>query len=157
MKVAIDADIPKRVVRALSVIYGSDELDFVWIPDLVPARTGDALWADKFRQEGGRITVSADKNIARHPHQIAAFQHNKMICFFMKPPWSSQRMHFKAAHLVYWWPAMHRKIDESSLGDVWEVPLQFTNHEMRSLRVPDVSVTNAREQAVIKSKRKKGE
>jgi len=157
MKVAIDADIPKKAVKALSVVYGSNELTFVWIPELVPPRTADALWADKFRQEGGRVTISADKNIAKHPHQILAFQQNKMISFFMKPPWSSQRMHFKAAHLIYWWPAIYRKIEESSLGDVWEVPMLFSNRDMKSLKIPHDVIMGVQKELGNRSGRRKGQ
>jgi len=101
LKIAIDADIPRKVLNALTALYGSSETAFIWIPDLVPANTPDEFWADKFRQVGGRVTISADKAIAKHPHQILAFQKNELICFFMQPPWSMQRMQqSRSPHLL---------------------------------------------------------
>jgi hypothetical protein len=136
--VALDADIPKKAVTALKVIFGGDELDFLWVPDIVPANTEDIFWAPVFRKKGGRVIISGDKEIAKRPHQIIAFQQNELICFFMEPPWSSNyRLNAKAASLIYWWPAIATQIEKSSLGDVWQVPLGWKIGEMKSLRIPE--------------------
>jgi hypothetical protein len=143
LKIAIDADIPRKVLNALAALYGGKETEFVWIPDLVPANTPDEFWADKFRQVGGRVTISADKAIANHPHQLLAFKRNELTCFFMQPPWSMQRLHMKAAHLIYWWPAIEKQIEKSKVGDAWQVPYQFSGGEMKELRLPDEAIKQA--------------
>lgn len=140
MKIAIDADIPIKAYRALQVVYGSDETEFVYIPELVPANTQDEFWADEFRRVGGRITISADRNIAKRPHQILAFQQNELICFFLSSRWSETRLNVKAAHLIYWWPMIEKKIEESSVGDVWQIPAGFTGGDMKNLRIPDDAI-----------------
>lgn len=140
MKIAIDADIPAKACSALKAVYGSEETEFIHIPSLVPANSQDEFWAQEFRKVGGRVVISADVHIARRPHQILAFQNNELTCFFMQPPWSVQRLNVKVAHLIYWWPTIEAKIDESRVGDVWQVPHTFKISDMKSLRIPDEAV-----------------
>jgi hypothetical protein len=153
MQVAF-ADIPRKASKALTAVYGSGELEFVYVPDIVAPGTDDGFWAERFRQLGGRITLSGDKNIAKRPHQIIAFQRNELITFFMEPPWSSAPLHAKAAHLIYWWPAISKQIDNSSVGDVWQVPYRFESGDMKSLRIPEDAIAKITERNAIRAVQK---
>ena len=137
IKVALDANVPPRLVRMLESGYSGQGFEFLWVPDLVPANTEDEYWAGAFRRFGGQIVVSGDKNIAKKPHQISAFKENDLICFFCDKKWSEQDNTYKASHLIYWWPQIQLKFEESSPKDCWWVPMGIREQPFKPVKVPD--------------------
>src|SRR5690606_11464749 len=109
----------------------------IWVPEFVPPRTQDESWADSFRRFGGRVVISGDKNIAKRPHQVLAFKENRFVCFFCDKNWASKDGMFKVAHLIYWWPRIQNKINESQPMDCWWVPALIQRAEFRKVEVPD--------------------
>jgi len=75
-------NIPPRAVRTLHSAYGDQGYEFICQHEFAPTTADDELWAAAFRRRSGTVIISADKNIARRPHQILAFQDNNLICFF---------------------------------------------------------------------------
>lgn len=69
-KVALDANLPPRFVRMLQSGFGDQGYEFLWEPNFAPAEAADESWAASFSRFGGEVVLSADKNIARRPHQI---------------------------------------------------------------------------------------
>ena len=81
----------------LTTGFGDQGFEFIYESDFAPADAPDEHWAVAFKRFGGRIVHSADKNIAKKPHQIMAFKENGLICFFLESRWSSSTaVHIKS-------------------------------------------------------------
>lgn len=139
VKVAVDEDVPSRVVDALNALYGDTGYEFLYVPKIVHSGAQDEFWADAVKKQGVQIVLSADKRIASTPHKILAFKKNGLICFFMSPRWSSQSFKFKAAQLTLWWPEIAKKIKDSKPKDCWQVPMRWsgTKTDFKELVLPD--------------------
>jgi hypothetical protein len=150
VKVALDANIPQRVVRMLNSGFGDQGFEFVWEPDFAPAQSEDEFWATAFRRFGGQITLSADKNIAKRPHQILAFQENKLISFFMLHGWANMDMTFKVGHLVAWWPRIQIHIPQCKAGEAYWVPMSMRTIPFKKVELPDGILKKAAESRATK-------
>lgn len=150
-KVAIDVNIPRRAVRLLNTGFGDQGFEFIFESDFAPAPATDEFWAAAFRRFGGQIVLSGDKNIAKRPHQILAFQENDLICFFCDRRWASTDGAYKLAHLIYWWPRVQAQIDRSKPRDCWWIPMAIqADHAFRKVEIP----THVKAQVTIDAKQK---
>jgi hypothetical protein len=123
--------------------------EFIHEPDFAPRTAEDEHWALAFRRFGGEIVVSADKNIAKRPHQIVAFKDNNLICFFCEKTWSQRDHTFKAAHRVYWWPRIHAHLGNCKSKDCWWVPMGIGPLEFREVKVPTHVLKTAKAQKSV--------
>lgn len=138
-KVAVDEDVSRRIATMLNAGYGDKGYEFVFIADLTGHGAEDEFWAERFKRFGGEIVLSADKNIAKNPYKLKAFQDNDLICFFMQPLWSNRPGHYKLAHAVYWWHWIDKYLVSCQPKDCWQVPLPLngSDAEFKKLQVPD--------------------
>jgi hypothetical protein len=137
VRVAIDACIPERLVRMLNSGFGDTGYEFVWEPEFAPANADDEFWAVAFKRFGGAIVIFGDKNIAKRPHQIAAFRDSGLISFFMLHGWSNMDLTFKAAHTISWWPKIQAHLAQCQPGDSFWVPMTIRNVPFKKVMVPD--------------------
>ncbi|MFN4311711.1 MAG: hypothetical protein ACK4FK_14095 [Ferrovibrio sp.] len=121
VKVALDANIPERVVRMLNSGFKDTGYEFHWEPSFAPASAEDEFWAAAFQRFGGSVVITGDKNIAKRPHQIAAFRKCGLVGFFCTHKWSEFDLAYKCGHLIKWWPEM-RTIIERGDKKCWWVP-----------------------------------
>lgn len=119
IRVAVDECVSPRIARALGQIY--DRYEFIPVRDLVPARTEDEMWADNFKRFGGFVVLSGDVNIAKRPHQAAAFIDNGFVSFFPSGSWGRLLMHCQAAHLIHSWPRAAKIIEKGVRGACWRM------------------------------------
>jgi len=136
-KVALDVNIPLRLVRMLNSGFQDQGFEFIWEPEFANAADPDEHWAVAFRRFGGEVVISGDKNIAKRPHQILAFQDNDLICFFCEHTWASQDMTFKCAHLLMWWTRIQAALATAKPKDCWWVPMALRDVPMRKVVLPD--------------------
>ena len=125
IKVACDANIPERAVRMLAAGFQEDGFEFIWEPEFAAANAEDEFWASSFQKFGGSVVLTGDKNIAKRPHQIAAFKQCGLICFFLGSRWAQQDLTFKAAHLIKWWPAIQAELVSANPCDCWCLPVSM--------------------------------
>ena len=144
VKIACDVNIPQRLVRVLQTGFGDQGFEFIWEPEFAAATADDEVWADAFKRFGGQVVLSGDKNIAKRPHQMIAFQDNDFICFFCDRLWNNQDLTFKVAHLVYWWPRIQEKLADSVPRDCWWVPMGIRPLPFRKVEIPAHVLQQAR-------------
>jgi hypothetical protein len=136
IKVALDANVPPRVVDMLAAGYTDQGFEFYWEPQFAAADAPDEFWAEAFRRFGGRIVISGDKDIARKPHQMMAFIESGMTSFFCQSRWSSMSFGFKAAHLAYWWPKIAEHIERDGRPSCWWIPLNTSGNALKAAELP---------------------
>ncbi|MDF1734932.1 MAG: hypothetical protein P1U37_06575 [Minwuia sp.] len=123
IKVALDANIPQRTVGMLNSGFRDQGYEFHWEPSFASSSAEDEFWAAAFTRFGGQVVLTGDKNIARRPHQIAAFREHGLIGFYCARTWAQSDLAYKSAHLIRWWPTIHEMIAEAKPGDAWWVPM----------------------------------
>jgi hypothetical protein len=123
--------------------FGDQGFEFVWEPEFAPASSEDEFWAVAFKRFGGQIVISGDKNIAKRPHQIAAFKQNGLISFFMLHGWSCMDLTFKVGHTVAWWPRIQNQLHECHAGDAFWVPMALRNVPFKKVEIPDGVIKKA--------------
>jgi hypothetical protein len=101
-----------------------------------------------FRDQGfgGEVVISADKNIAKRPHQVLAFKDNGLICFFMQRTWASQDMTFKCAHLMCWWMRIMPQLKAMRPRDCHWVPMTWCDGPLKEVVLPDALDPKTRRQ-----------
>ena len=135
-RVAIDVNMPRRLVRMLNTGFGAQGFEFVYETEFAEARDEDEFWATAFRRFGGEVVLSGDKFIAKKPHQIIAFKQNNLICFFCESRWGNADVTFKVAHMIYWWPRIQNHLEACSPRDCWWVPMPVHAAEFAKGRAP---------------------
>jgi hypothetical protein len=135
-KVALDANIPERLVRMLQSGFGDQGYEFLWEPDFAAANAGDDVWTVAFRRFGGQLVITGDKNLARRPHQVLGFIENDLVGFFFERKWAERDLAFKAAHMMMWWPRIQRQYSTCRPRDCWWVPSVLRDGAMRKVELP---------------------
>jgi hypothetical protein len=117
--------------------FGDQGFEFVYEAQFAEPTAEDEFWAVAFRRFGGEVVLSGDKNIAKRPHQIAAFKENGLKCFFMLHGWSSMDIVFKVAHTIAWWPRIQGQIAKCGPGDAYWVPMALRPVPFKKVELPD--------------------
>jgi hypothetical protein len=142
-KVALDVNMPERLVRMLNSGFRDQGFEFVWEPDFASRSATDEHWATAFRLFGGEIAITGDKNIAKRPHQILAFQENDLICFFCKHDWARQDLTFKCAHVLMWWMRIQVVLETAQPRDCWWIPMALRDIPLERVVVPHAQIQAA--------------
>jgi hypothetical protein len=150
-RVALDFNVSHRLVGALNELYGHNGFEFMHVSKMVPPKTEDTVWADRYKRFGGRIVISGDCRIAYRPHEAVAFVDNGFVSFFPEKDWSRLRAAARSAFLVYWWPRMAQTAQACSDGCCWRLPCVVRGGELRlkdcepePLVIPDQVLADAR-------------
>lgn len=143
-KVALDANIPYRLVAMLNSGFKDQGYEFIWEPKFASPSAKDEHWATIFRRFGGEIVITGDKNIAKRPHQILAFKENDLICFFNTNTWAEHDMTFKCAHTMMWWMRIQPILATAKPRDCWWLPMSLRDGTPKEVRIPDGAFKEAR-------------
>lgn len=156
VKVALDFNIAERVAAALGEMYGSQGFEFIHLKTLVDGATPDVVWADVFRQVGGRYVLSGDCRIAYRPHEAVAFIDNGLVSVFPDGAWSKLRGNARAAFLIYHWPDVVKWLAAVTEGSCWKLPVVLKDGELRlspcppeRLKIPPPVLATARAQRML--------
>ncbi|MBI1252061.1 MAG: hypothetical protein GC189_11365 [Alphaproteobacteria bacterium] len=141
---ALDANLPERLVSLLRAAFNDLGYEFMWEPDFAPANAQDEFWLDAFRRFGGEIVLSADKNIARRPHQLLAFREAKLKGFFFNRNWANHHGWYKVAHLMLWFPRIAALAKASRPGDCYWVPAQLQAKDFKPVNFAHIVQSSAR-------------
>lgn len=151
VRVALDSNLSPRLVGVLESMYGHKGYEFTHVDDLVPAGTGDTIWADVFKKFGGRIVLSGDYRIATRPHEAIAFIDNGFTAFFPDQHWPKLRSNGQAAFLVHHWPEIEAAINSEGIGTCWRMKTKMNASgiilgkiELERLQIPDEVLNVAR-------------
>ncbi len=72
MKVRADEHVAPKIVQAIRVVALSTGWELTGVREFHAARTMDETWLPRFASEGGKAILTADANILKRPHLIAA-------------------------------------------------------------------------------------
>jgi len=136
IKVALDANVPQRLVWMLQSGFGDQGFEFLWEPNFAAANAKDEAWTAAFRRFGGQLVITGDKNLAKRPHQILAFMESGLIGFFFERRWANHDLPFKAAHMMIWWPRIQSKFGECKPRECWWVPGILGGGDFRRAELP---------------------
>jgi hypothetical protein len=139
VRVALDVNVARRIVTLLRAGFHDQGFEFMWEPEFAPHDATDEYWLDVFQKFGGEIVLSADKNIARRPHQMLAFRDTALKGFFFTRNWSQKPLRVQAAHAVFWWPRIARKASLCKPGEAFWVPSVIQDKEFREVKLPSKS------------------
>jgi hypothetical protein len=133
VRVALDWCVSPYVANALAALYARDGFEFLHLKNIPGAVGDDVIWADVFKQFGGRIVLSGDHQIGVKPHEASAFIDNGFLSFFPEGNWAQMKMHEKAAALVYWWPKVREvyEANKDTAGGCWRIPFVVSNGILR--------------------------
>jgi hypothetical protein len=144
--VAIDCNMPERMVTLLQTGFGQQGFEFIHESKFADRRDDDEHWVEKFRQFGGRVVLSADRNIGKRPHQRLAFKRAGMKTFFLHQKWHTFSMSYRAAHLIQWWPRVADQLRQMRNGDAFWVPPSMEG-AFKAVEVPEEVLNAARKVA----------
>jgi hypothetical protein len=123
IRVAVDANIPKRIIDLLKAGFQDQGYEFFQISEFANPRSADEFWADAFKRFGGEIVITADSGIARRPHQIRAFEAAGLKTFFFEPRWMQRPIDYKSSHVIFWWPKIAEYCERIGPGRCYWVPV----------------------------------
>ena len=119
MKVRADEHVSPKIVQVLRVISLSVGWELTGVREFHGARTADETWVPKFAAEGGQAIITADANMLKRPHLIAAIQQSGVLGLVLPTAWAQARRHIQASSLIYFWPEIEKCMAGASPGDTW--------------------------------------
>lgn len=137
-KVAIDACLSPRLAKALNDMYRHLGYEFIHVNDF--GGGDDLIWSEVFSKFGGKIVLSGDTNIAKRPHQQAAFIECKLTCFFPSHPFQNLTPNLQCAYLIYVWELIHKNINSYPIGTCWKIPTQYRTNSLTLSEKPFVQM-----------------
>ena len=114
---AVDACISPQIAKTLETAYSASGFKFISVEDLGGGE--DEVWADSFRQFGGRLVLSGDANIGKRPHQAAAFIELGLTCYFPKSPFNHLRIFQQHAYILHNWRIISDHFQKHSSPGCW--------------------------------------
>lgn len=140
MKIAFDEHVPPLLVRVFeSLVKEGDVIpaEFVSARDYgVPKAKSDVPWLVRFAKEGGRVVISGDKKMRGNLHEQAAIVGSGLVVFFFHPKWNNLDPWTRAASLIKWWPKVQEAINSARPGDMFEIPADFGDGDLRNVTPP---------------------
>ena len=149
IKVAIDENLSPKLAKSLQEMYGHLGYDFMHVKEIGGGK--DEIWAETFNRFGGQLIVSGDINIAKRPHQQAAFVGHGFVCFFPQGHFVQLRPEFQVAYLMHAWKCIHNKLSHIVCGSCWQMPvvyrenkLSISDREFKEMKVPESILNDCR-------------
>lgn len=126
MKVKFDENISTRLIEAIRALESDRTIEIGSVLQDYGTGKADPDWMFRFRDEGGVAMISGDHNILQTPVNLAAYAASGLISIWPPPGFPELKRFGQAAFLVRWWPVIKAKIVQSSPGDRWRLPMQWT-------------------------------
>jgi hypothetical protein len=86
VKFFFDNNLAAKLAKGLNG-FVSPEHEVIHLKEKFPANTPDTDWMRALGHEKDWIIVTADTNIGKNPHEIAAWKEAGHTIFFLKPGW----------------------------------------------------------------------
>jgi hypothetical protein len=95
----------------------------------------DETWLPRFASEGGKAIITADANMLKRPHLIAAVQQSGVCGIILPSVWAQARRHVQAASLIRFWPEIEATLTGAQAGEFWRLPTTLYSGSLERLRV----------------------
>ena len=135
MKVRADEHVAPKIVQVLRIIALSTGWELTGVREFHAARTLDETWLPRFASEGGKAIITADANMLKRPHLIAAVQQSGVCGIILPSVWAQARRNIQAASLIYFWPEIEATLTTAQAGEFWRVPTTLYAGSLEKLRV----------------------
>ena len=126
MKIKFDENVSTRLVDAIAKLETDSAIELSSVPRDYGAGIADPAWMFRFRDEGGVAMVSGDHAILQKPVNLKAYTAAGLISIWPAAGWPELKRWGQSALLIRWWPLIKQKIQASSPGDRWRVPMAWT-------------------------------
>jgi hypothetical protein len=135
LKVRADEHVSPKIVRAVKEVALSVECELSHVRDVHGARTADETWIPRFAAEGGKAIITADANLLKRPHQIAAIQASGLFGVILPPTWAVAKRHIQASALIYHWPEIELCFAGAQSGEFWRIPAALHKGPLEKLNI----------------------
>lgn len=135
MKVRADEHVAPKIVQALRVVALSSGWELTGVREFHAARTLDETWLPRFASEGGRAIITADANMLKRPHLIAAVQRSGLCGLILPSAWAHARRNVQAASLIRFWPEIEAIFTAAQPGEFWRLPTSLYSGSLEKLKV----------------------
>ena len=122
MKVRADENVSPKIIQALRLISLSAGWDLTGVREVHGTRTLDETWLPRFAAEGGKAIITADANILKRPHLIAAIRQSGVMGLVLPSAWNQAKRHVQASSLIFFWPDIEVAFSGGQAGDFWRLP-----------------------------------
>ena len=148
MKIAFDEHVPIAIAKVFIALASergfrkqTQGLEIHTAKEYAPAKGdpdyikgNDVPWITRFARAGGQGIISGDTKMRRLPHErLALYQHNFVVIFF-ESQWDNWDFSQKSGLLLYWWPAVVKKLKTASPGTFWVIPCSLTG-DLRNVSI----------------------
>jgi len=120
VKFFFDNNLASKIAKGLNG-FVSPEHQVVHLKELFPANTSDVEWMKKLSDEENPIIVTADVQIAKNPHEIAAWKEAGHTIFFLKPGWLRLNFWDQAQKFVKCFPQILKTAERAKRGSSFMV------------------------------------
>jgi hypothetical protein len=120
VKFFFDNNLASKIAKGLNG-FVSPEHQVVHLKELFPANTSDVEWMKKLSDEENPIIVTADVQIAKNPHEIAAWKEAGQTIFFLKPGWLRLNFWDQAQKFVKCFPQILKTAERAKRGSSFMV------------------------------------
>lgn len=135
MKICADEHIAEKIVRAVRELVLSPGWNLTHVKEQGDGGASDVHWVTKFGKSGGKVILSADTDMFKHPQLLTAIADAGMMVVYLPPRWANSVRHLQAAHLIYNWPKIEAALSTAKAKDVLKVPFNFANAPIEKIPV----------------------
>lgn len=122
MKVRADEHVSPKIVQVLKLISLSAGWELTGVREAHPPRTADQTWVPRFAAEGGQAIITADVNMLKRPHLMAAVQQSGVFGLLLPSAWAQSKRHIQAASMIHFWPEIEATFTDAQPGEFWRLP-----------------------------------
>lgn len=117
-----DEHVSPKIIQVLRIISLGSGWELTGVREFHGARTADQTWVPRFAAEGGHAIITADANMLKRPHLIAAVQQPGVSGLILPSAWAQARRHIQASSLIYYWPQIEAAFGNAQPGEFWRLP-----------------------------------
>ena len=122
MKIRADENVSPKIVQVLRLISLGPGWELTGVREVHPPRTADQTWVPRFAAEGGRGIITADVNMLKRPHLMAAILASGVFGLLLPSAWAQARRHVQAASIIHFWPEIEATFSVAQPGEFWRMP-----------------------------------
>jgi hypothetical protein len=120
VKFFFDNNLASKIAKGLNgFVYPEHQV--VHLKELFPANMDDVEWMKKLAKEENLIIVTADVQIGKNPHEIAAWKEAGHTIFFLKPGWLKLNFWDQAQKFVKCFPQILKAAERAKRGSAFIV------------------------------------
>lgn len=135
MRVRANEHVSPKIIQVLRIASLNSDWELTGVREFHGARTADQTWVPRFAAEGGQAIITADANMLKRPHLIAAIQQAGVRGLILPSVRAQARRHVQASSLIYFWPQIEAAFGDALPGEFWRLPTTLHAGALEKLNV----------------------